>query len=259
MIMGRNNIADLNSRLNQRRLKNQKDSAEHGTRGGGWEIVYSGFILILLSFFIMLCSFASMEGSKISRFVASFNNAVNILSGGIRTDPGKFYLGVKGETVEVSSEIAKIRKNIAGLADELGLSEEISFVMTKEGLITRLPDSAIFNVGVATISQKSKILLNKMGKIISETDYPVRIEGHTDDIPIKTAKYPSNWELSTTRAVNVLRYFIENLDISPERLSAAGFGEHRPLFPNTTAQNRAKNRRVEFIFIAGRPENNAES
>ncbi len=257
--MRRRNKTDPNDRLNQRRLKNQNDSVERGTRGGGWEIVYSGFILILLSFFIMLCSFATMEGSKISRFVASFNNAVNILSGGIRTEPGKFYLGVEGETVEVSSDIAKIRKDISGLADELGLSEDIRFSISKEGLIIRLPDSTIFDVGVAVISQSSKPLLNKMGRIISETDYPVRIEGHTDNIPIKTGRFPSNWELSTTRAVKVLRYFIETLEISPIRLSAAGFGEHRPLFPNDTAENRSRNRRVEFIVIAPQPERGAGS
>ncbi|MGD8334598.1 MAG: OmpA family protein, partial [Desulfobacterales bacterium] len=85
------------------------------------------------------------------------------------------------------------------------------------------------------------------------TEYLVRIEGHTDNVPIRTFLFPSNWELSTARAVNVLRYFIEHHQIDSQRLSAEGFGEFQPLVANDTAENRNKNRRVEVIFI--RPEN----
>jgi chemotaxis protein MotB len=92
-------------------------------------------------------------------------------------------------------------------------------------------------------------LLNKIGLIIAETPCNVRIEGHTDNFPIHNVKYPSNWELSTARAVNVLRFFIENANIPAEKLSAVGFGKYHPVVPNDISANRAKNRRVEIIFI----------
>jgi chemotaxis protein MotB len=92
-------------------------------------------------------------------------------------------------------------------------------------------------------------LLQKIGAIISKTDYLIRIEGHTDNLPIHTALFPSNWELSTARAVNVLRYFIKEHNIDPRRLAAEGFSEFHPLAANDRPENRAKNRRVEIIFI----------
>jgi chemotaxis protein MotB len=113
----------------------------------------------------------------------------------------------------------------------------------------RLTDRALFEVGVAAISPQAFPLLKKVGETISRADFEVRIEGHSDDLPIKTAQFPSNWELSTARAVNVLRYFIETGTISSQRLSAAGFGEFQPLVPNDSIEHRAQNRRVEIIFL----------
>ena len=92
-------------------------------------------------------------------------------------------------------------------------------------------------------------MLEKVGAIIAKTSYQVRIEGHTDNLPIKTERFPSNWELSTTRSVNVLRYFRKTHNIPAERLSAAGFAEYRPLVPNDSEAHRAQNRRVEIIFV----------
>ena len=97
-------------------------------------------------------------------------------------------------------------------------------------------------------------LLEKIGAIIARTSYFIRIEGHTDNLPIHTKLFPSNWDLSTARAVNVLRYFIQSHRIDAQRLAAVGFGEFQPLAPNDTPANRAKNRRVEMIFITKDPQ-----
>ena len=113
----------------------------------------------------------------------------------------------------------------------------------------RLSDHALFDVGVAEISPKAVALLKKVGAIIADSPYEVRVEGHTDDVPIKTFRYPSNWELSTARAVNVLRYFVDTCGISSRRISAEGFGEYHPIASNDNAANRAQNRRVEIIFL----------
>jgi chemotaxis protein MotB len=151
--------------------------------------------------------------------------------------------------VDATSDIGKIYKQLEQHAQELGLDQEVELSLTKEGLIMRLSDHAVFDVGEALISPSALPLFNKIGAILRRTSYAVRIEGHTDNLPIKTAQYPSNWELSTARAVNVLRHFIETQDIPPQRLSAVGFGEYRPLASNDSPQQRAKNRRVEIIFL----------
>jgi chemotaxis protein MotB len=116
-------------------------------------------------------------------------------------------------------------------------------------VVTVLTDKFLFNKGQADILPDNRYVLDSMAQPLKAIPNQVRIEGYTDDLPISTAKFPSNWELSTTRATTVLRYFISNNDIAAERLSAAGYADTRPICPNTTDQNRAMNRRVEIVVL----------
>ena len=222
---------------------------DDGNSGPGWEIVYSGFILILLCFFIMLCSFSTMEEAKVMRFVRSFSKAVNFFHGGLQFDSSSVILPKSTGMVGPRTEMAKLFQELELLSDRFNLNDEIKLLLAKEGLVMRLPEHTLFKSGVASISLEALPLLEKIGLIIAETDYLVRIEGHTDNVPIHTARYPSNWELSTSRAVNVLRYFIGQHQIDAQRLSAEGFGEFHPIASNDKVENRSKNRRVEVIFI----------
>lgn len=226
-----------------------------GKSGPGWEIVYSGFILILLCFFIMLCSFSTMEETKVMQFVRSFSNAVNLFPGGLKIESGPAVLPKSAEMVGARSEMAKLFENLELLSNRFDLKDEIKLLFSKEGLVMRLSEHTLFESGVATISPEALPLLEKIGAIIAQTQYLIRIEGHTDNVPINTFLFPSNWELSTGRAVNVLRYFIEHHQIDAQRLSAEGFGEFQPLVANDTAANRTKNRRVEVIFIRPQLQN----
>ena len=223
--------------------------------GGGWEIVYSGFVLILLCFFIMLSSFSKIEEAKVMRFVKSFVNAVSILPGGLKVEGGTTILPPSGEMVESDSQLAHLYRELKALVDRRHLERDVGVDFSPRGLVMRLSDRALFDAGVAAVSPQALPLLKKVGAIIAETSYEVRVEGHTDDVPIKTVQFPSNWELSTARAVNVLRYFIETYRIPRDRLSAQGFGEFQPLVPNSSSENRAKNRRVEIIFLNPKPLN----
>jgi chemotaxis protein MotB len=215
---------------------------------GGWAITYTGFILILLCFFIMLSSFSSFEEGKIFRFVRSFSNALSILPGGIKFDPGRDVLDDSADIVDKNSELAEFSKDIMELADKLGMEKEIKVSLYRKGFALRFADTVMFELGRAELTPEALPLLNEIGSFLSGKPYPIRIEGHTDDLPIHNKRFPSNWELSTARAVNVLRYFIEELNISQERLSAVGFGEFQPLYPNENPELRAKNRRVEIII-----------
>ena len=229
--------------------KNNRKRTSEGSNGGGWEIVYSGFVLILLCFFIMLSSFSSMEEAKIMRFVKSFVDAVGILPGGLKFDEGSTVLPGSADMVDSNDQLAKIFSELEALNERLKKEKEITLAYSSKGLVMRLSDRALFEVGVAAISPQAIPLLKRVGEIIARTEFEVRIEGHSDDLPIKTAQFPSNWELSTARAVNVLRYFLETGGISSQRLSAVGFGEFQPMVPNNSMEHRAQNRRVEIIFL----------
>jgi len=183
------------------------------------------------------------------RFVRSFSNAVSFFPGGVKFESGSVVLPESTGMVRSRSELAKIYENLESLSDRFNLKDEIELLYSREGLVMRLSEHTLFESGMASISPQAFPLLEKIGVIVGQTTYLIRIEGHTDDVPIHTAVFPSNWELSTARAVNVLRYFIEHHRIDSQRLSAEGFGEFQTLVANDTGANRAKNRRVEVIFI----------
>jgi chemotaxis protein MotB len=214
----------------------------------GWQLVYTSFILILLSFFIMLSSFATMDPARVMRFTRSFTDAVNVLTGGLGFERGRTNLNASAPLVDKESQLADIFQAIGAYAEALELDREIELHSSAKGIVMTLSEKALFRLGEAQITDRARQLLNKIGAIISQTGYYVRIEGHTDNWPVKNERFPSNWELSTARAVNVLRYFVENLQIPARRLSAVGFGEYQPKYTNSTAENRARNRRVEIIF-----------
>ena len=233
------------------RNKNQRFGAKKSedSAGSRWEIVYSGFVLILLCFFIMLSSFSTMQEGKVMQFVKSFVTAVSMMPRGAKFEPGLVVVSESADMVDMKSELAKIFQTLEELAYEFNLENEINLVYTREGLVMRMSEHMLFGMGSADIAAEALPLLQKVGAIISKTAYLIRIEGHTDNLPIHTERYPSNWELSTARAVNVLRYFIKNHNIDPRRLAAEGFGEFHPLVANDSPQSREKNRRVEIIFI----------
>lgn len=233
------------------RKKNRRSRSKEseGSSGAKWEIVYSGFVLILLCFFIMLSSFSTMEEAKVMQFVKSFVTAVSMMPRGAKFEKGLAVVSDSADMVDTKSELAKIFHTLEELAYEFNLEKEINLVLTREGLVMRMSEHTVFGLGSADIAAEALPLLQKVGAIISKTAYQIRIEGHTDDLPIHTERYPSNWELSTARAVNVLRYFIKNHNVDPQRLAAEGFSEFHPVVANDTAENREKNRRVEIIFI----------
>ena len=216
---------------------------------GGWEVIYSGFVLILLCFFIMLCSFSSMEEAKVMSFVKSFNDAVSILPGGLDFESGEYVLPHLPDIVDKKNELANIFEDLRKLTGDFGLEGDVNLFFSGKGLVMRLSDTLMFNLGAAEILPEAIPLLKKIAFIISRTSYAVCIEGHTDNLPIHTSKFPSNWELSTARAVNVLRYFTEKEKVPMQRLSAVGFGEFQPIIANDKPEHRAKNRRVEIVFV----------
>ncbi len=218
----------------------------------GWFATFSDLCTLLLTFFVLLLSFSTMDIIKFKQMMGSMEKAF-----GYQTQTtGQFEAkATTPVTVQLSEQENKmldymeIGDKIKESAKEKGLDKYIEIEINKNGVLMRLKGDISFPPGKAVISKKVKPLLDKIAEILKEhPDYKLKVMGHTDNIPIKSPKYDSNWELSAARAVQVIKYLIEKYKINPKRLEAVGYADTRPLVPNTTPENRAKNRRVEFLF-----------
>ena len=135
---------------------------------------------------------------------------------------------------------------------------DIEVTRTHQGTRLSFEDQVLFDFGRSAINPAGFVFLDKIADVLHKMPYAVRVEGHTDNVPIRTRRFPSNWELSVARAVSVVKYFAEVSNIDPRRLSAVGYGESRPVAENDTLDNRAKNRRVEILLLTEGKEENVE-
>jgi chemotaxis protein MotB len=129
------------------------------------------------------------------------------------------------------------------------LGNQVVVELDERGLAIRLKDSILFDSGKAEIKNELKDQIGKIGKIINKVDSYIRVEGHTDNIPISNQYFKSNWQLSAVRAANVAEVLISESGISPAKISAVGYGEYKPIADNKTPEGRAKNRRVEILIV----------
>ncbi|MBR9979403.1 MAG: OmpA family protein [Desulfatitalea sp.] len=214
---------------------------------GRWQMVYTGFILIMLCFFVLLTSFVSLEPSKITRFVSSFSSAVSLLSGGTSVEEGRMMTDVQVQLLAREDVLARLFEQVRQASQAAGLDPSM-LQRTEKGVVLTLENKLLFDTGEATFSTAAYPRMAKIGALVKSIGVPVEIEGHTDDRPIQTPRFPSNWELSTARAVTVLRYLSETMGVDAQRLSAVGFAEYRPMVPNDSETHRAMNRRVDLVF-----------
>ena len=218
----------------------------------GWQIVYTGFILIMLCFFVMLTSFASLDPSKITRFASSFSNAVSVFDGGQSIEEGDTVLDAKLNLLAKEDLSAMLFEKVRHVSLEEGL-DQIELEQQKGRVVLRLKNKLLFESSSATLTSEASAILSKIGHLIEKIGVPVEIQGHTDDRPIRTDRFPSNWELSTARAISVLRYLNHSVGVNAGLLSAIGYSEFRPLVSNEDRAGRARNRRVDLVFnVEGR-------
>ena len=210
----------------------------------GWQTIYCSLALILVAFFAMLVSYSSLEEKKVSLFKYGRGkiDAGNPLSG---LDMMKLS---RQNAAEREEHIMTAMESLTAYLGRMGLDQVVYIERTTRGFKVTFPSHLFFESGGAAIKEEAHPSLTEIGKIAKAGQFALRVEGHTDDVPIRTAQFPSNWELSATRAVNVLRYIHETGGISTEKLSAEGFSQYQPLVPNDTPEGRKKNRRVAFSF-----------
>ncbi len=225
---------------------------------GSFTVLMTSMSVLLLAFFVLLNSMATIDNRKIRLALGSLRGVFGFMQGGMGSLTGGggpprsagVTVWTYGRRFNLSEgEAAESLKLFDQLVEEAGLGGRMDINVTREGVRISLEGEVLFESGKSRLTPQGRQIMDGIEGIIQATDVPVRIEGHTDNVPIHTETYPSNWELSTARAVNVLRYLIEEKDISPERFSAEGFADTRPRVLNDTPENRAKNRRVAFVFI----------
>lgn len=224
-------------------------SGHGGGSGGRWLVSYADFVTLMFGFFLILWASADQNTQKFSELAIAFQKAFNAGSMIGQQGTGQI-IGQGGrQGTLMIAPFARISEMAGELAQQSGLQDEISVGMKKEGLVITISGSMLFEPGKTEIRPESTDVLNRLGSIIEPAPGKIRIEGHTDNIPVSTPEEPSNWELSTDRASSVLRYFTQTLGMPAERFEIAGYAEFRPVAPNDTRENRAKNRRVEIILM----------
>jgi len=214
-----------------------------------WLTTFSDMVTLLMVFFILILSFSTIELEKFKGAMSSMQGALGVLPelGSVRRTV-QITEDVSKEMSEAQEEIAEQIKSLETMIESEGLQESINVTYDASGIHISMGDQVLFDLGKATIKPEALHILSNMSGIIKKDFKEIYVEGHTDNIPIRTKQFPSNWELSTARALSVVRYLHDVEQIDAAHLAAVGHGEYRPLEPNTTPENRAKNRRVE-IFI----------
>lgn len=213
---------------------------------------YGDLITQILIFFVLLFSLSSVDQHKFNIAMTSLQGSLGILQGGSALVEGEFTeAGEVGETLVTKEEqrrFEEFERELNSVIDQNGL-KGVQVNMEERGIVIRFVEGVLFDSGKADIKPEAKKILNDMAPILKRMNHQLRVEGHTDNRPINTKQFPSNWELSTARAVNVVRFFIEQHNFSPYIISAAGYGEYRPVAPNDTQEHRALNRRVDIVIL----------
>lgn len=143
----------------------------------------------------------------------------------------------------------KVSEELSKLIVENNYSNSIQLEENERGVTIHILDDILFPPGKADMNESSKLVLKKLAKVLSTIPNDIRIEGHTDNIPIFTERYPSNWHLSVDRALSTAYYLIKQENISPDKVSIVGYSEYRPIATNDTPESRAKNRRVDLVIL----------
>ncbi|MBU1059936.1 MAG: OmpA family protein [Proteobacteria bacterium] len=218
-----------------------------------WMVTYSDLVTLLLTFFVLLLSMASMDEVKFTAASSSIRDAFGVHSKPARID---FSLPILpsvpiSKFAPIQNEMAtKIYKRIESQIKESKVPEDIELIKKdNDTIILRINNSILFNKGQSTVSPTAYPLLRKIADIIRPLPMRLRIEGHTDSSPVSTRKI-DNWNLSVERAVSVMRFFKKSDLLPLDRMAAIGYGSERPVAPNTSEENMTKNRRVDFVLRA---------
>jgi chemotaxis protein MotB len=219
---------------------------EECVNGQGWLTTFNDMATLLMVFFVLLFAMGSLDVRRFKNFQNALQSAMGVLHEGRHAPVGLISEETKIEAPATETSQASAASNDP--LEQIQQTQGLEATYTPRGIQLTLNDSLLFRSGSATLTAVGENLLQRVSRIIKPIGRRIRVEGHSDNVPIATARYPSNWELSTARAVNVVKYFIHQGRIDPRLLSAVGYADVKPRVSNDSKADRAKNRRVEIIL-----------
>jgi len=235
-------------------MKRKEEEVENVER---WMLTYLDMITLLMAFFCILFAFSQVDAVKFRQvaqsmsisFGSSGSSGQNIITNFSGTGIVPQISTDSLITLREDNQFKSIIKLIRDYAVTQGLAKSIKTKITERGLEVNLSDSILFETGKADLSPKSLEILDHLANILFKLNTVIRVEGHTDNFPIHTSKYESNWQLSTDRSTNVIMYWLSKYPDQAQNLNAAGYGEYHPVSTNDTPEGRALNRRVEIVVL----------
>jgi chemotaxis protein MotB len=246
-------------------MARKKPPAQHANHER-WLVSYSDFITLLFAFFVVMFASSQTDKAKVQQISDSVNQAlktggmtaaVHEILGGTVDEKGKGNAQMRGPggseprntpTPAVAELLPSMTLLTKALESEIKAGK-IEVHLEPRGLVVRLPQAAFFPSGDDSVDPSTYEALDKIGKTIHELSNPVRLEGHTDSVPIHTARFHSNWELSASRSIVMLDLLATRSGIPRERMAIAGYADTAPIAANETPEGRAKNRRVDIVIL----------
>ena len=244
------------------RKKKHEEHANHER----WLVSYADFITLLFAFFVVMFAVSQVDSQKMGRFVESVNVAFEYR--GVFPESSGLPIPMQGGPAMASMRPSiappkldfagahslsrrgnDVKKAVESMIDRAGLGGKVRVRSDRRGVTVSLTEACFFDPGSAVVRDQARETLRAIGEVLRDTKVPLVVEGHTDSVPIRTALFRSNWELSTARATTILAYLIDDLKFDPARMAAAGYGEYRPIAVNTTPEGRAQNRRVDLVVL----------
>lgn len=238
---------------------------EEGGGLPGWMATFADLVTLLMCFFVLMFAMSTIQEETFKELVQSLKSALGVQQvpeTGTReglimpSTPSEEPSKEKDDSAMdeiggmVQKEVEEIVSDVKELVMFNKLGGNVKVEENDDGAVITISDVLLFKPGAGSMNEKGLPVMAKIAKVLKQFSYPIKVSGHTDDIPIKTEKFPSNWELSATRASDVVRFLITQ-GVDPALISAEGRAEFAPLTNNKTAKNRARNRRVEIVYERG--------
>lgn len=238
-------------------MSKKKKHTHHEEEGGeAWLLPYSDLMTLLLAVFIVLFAVSQIDAEKAKSMSEAFTDGMMSQSEAAarmsdqestKTEHSEnTSSGVKSE----QERMEELKAELDAKLESKNLTGSVKTGIDKRGLVISLSNAIFFDPGSAEIKKENEDILLELAGMVDVMDNYIRIEGHTDNVPMNSSTYPSNWDLSAARAANVVRLLTSKANITPDKLIAVGYGEYRPVEDNSTDEGRAKNRRIDIIVVS---------
>jgi chemotaxis protein MotB len=245
----------------ERAVRHERALARRLTRRQGtatrdrWLISYADFMTLLFAFFTTMYAISTVDASKLSSVAVGMQTAFDSATADVRPRTPTLRAappagrGIAGLAAGPAAAVPDARTEIERALGDMLSSHRLQLTADRRGLVLTIPEATAFPAGSADMSPAFEAALTRLSDALQRLPHGVRVEGHTDDMPIHTPQFSSNWELSTARATHVVQFLIQRGALAPGRLSAAGYAEFHPVGENATLEGRAHNRRVDVIVL----------